>query len=292
VTEPASGIAPGQIVVGVDGSPNARRALRFAIDEAELWGCPLEVIHAWHTPRLGTPDGYPPDLVRAGRLDDTAHALLEHELGATPDIEVHLHTHHGSPARVLVERSTRASLVVVGRHGTGFHPLLGNVADQVAHHAACPVAVVPDNPPGGSNSKIIFGVDGSPEAAAAARWAHAEARQRKVRLVAVLAWPLIDQLVRQRPTDLELPYDDQQAQHLLDTVLNHVLGADAGTVERQTVGALAADALQQAAQDAALTVVGARGLGGFHALLVGSVSRKLIQTAPTPTVVVRAPTRP
>ena len=289
MTEPANGIVPGQIVVGVDGSPNARRALRFAIDEAELWGCPLEVIHAWHTALLGTPDAYPPGLVRAGRIEDAAHALLEHEVGAAPNVEVHLHTHHGSPAHALVERSTSASLVVVGRHGAGFHPLLGNVADQVAHHAVCPVAVVPDSP-GEANGKIVVGVDGSPEAAAAARWAHAEAQQREIPLLAVLAWPLTEQALRPRPANLQLPYDDEQAQRTLDTALRAALGSDAGTVERHAVDALATDALQEAARDATLTVVGARGLGGFQALLVGSVSRKLIQTAPIPTVVVRAPT--
>ncbi|MFI5046931.1 MAG: universal stress protein [Acidimicrobiia bacterium] len=278
----------GPIVVGVDGSPNARVALRWALDEAARWGCTLEVIHAWHNPLLGTPQEYPAELVRAGRMEDAAHALLVQELGPAPAVEVHLHTQHGAPARALVERSAAASLVVVGRHGAGFHQLLGNVADQVAHHAACPVAVVPDDAPGGQQNRIVVGVDGSPAAAAAARWALSEAEQRGATLVAVLAWPLVEQLTGSPPDDLELPYDDEHAQHALDTAVRAALGSGAEAVQRRTVGALATDALMSEARDAVLTVVGARGLGGFEALLVGSVSRTLIQTAPGPTVVVRS----
>jgi len=280
------------IVVGVDGSPNGRLALQWALDEAERWRCAVEVIHAWHNPLIGTPDEYPPELVRAGQMEDAARALLDREVGPAPAVEVHLHALHGSPARALVERSEGASLVVVGRHGAGFHQLLGNVADQVAHHAACPVVVVSDRAPTATDTGIVVGVDGSPEAAAAARWAHAEADRRGVPVLAVLAWPLVEQLTGSNPNDLELPFDDEAAHHALDTALRAALGAHADVVERRTVRALATDALREAAQDAALTVVGARGLGGFRALLIGSVSRALLETAPSPTVVVRAPWGP
>jgi nucleotide-binding universal stress UspA family protein len=193
---------------------------------------------------------------------------------------------------VLVERSTRASLVVVGRHGAGFHPWLGNVAQAVVHHAACPVVVVPGGPAPAVNGPILVGVDGSPEAAQAVRWAHAEADRRSLPLLALLAWPLLEQLAHRRPGDLELPYDEEQARRSLDHALRAALGSDAESVGQRTVGALATDALLEHARRSTLTVVGARGLGGFEGLLVGSVSQRLVQSAPTPVVVVRGPLGP
>ena len=289
MTELAHRARPGRIVVGVDGSPGARRALRWALDEAALRICPLEVVHAWHHLLVRTSVGSVPEVAGPRTSEDAARALLEHEVGTT-SVSVDLAAFDGSPARVLVERSADASLVVVGRHGAGGHPLLGNVADQVVHHAACPVAVIPDRAPSGPGGRIVVGVDGSPGAAAAARWAQAEADQRGVVLLAVLAWPLTEALFGPRPADLELPYDDEQARRTLDVALRTALGEAADGVQRHTVGALADAALLEAAAGAAVTVVGARGLGGFVSLLVGSVGRRLIQRAPGPIVVVRSAT--
>jgi nucleotide-binding universal stress UspA family protein len=46
-------------------------------------------------------------------------------------------------------------------------------------------------------------------------------------------------------------------------------------------------ALLVAAEGADLLVVGARGLGGFKSLLLGSVSQQVVQHAPCPVVIVR-----
>jgi nucleotide-binding universal stress UspA family protein len=47
------------------------------------------------------------------------------------------------PAHVLVSYSSRADLVVIGRHGSGAGPAVGGVRHAVLSHARCPVAVVP-----------------------------------------------------------------------------------------------------------------------------------------------------
>ena len=66
----------------------------------------------------------------------------------------------------MIESSTRARLVVVGRHGQGgfLHELIAPKAVQVAHHAKCSVAVVPDEWNGDGHG-VIVGVDGSAPAA-------------------------------------------------------------------------------------------------------------------------------
>lgn len=73
-------------------------------------------------------------------LEETARGCLP------PDAARQLHVLAGDPAEKLVELATaiRADLIVMSTHGTGSiaHLLLGDIADQVARHAPCPVLLV------------------------------------------------------------------------------------------------------------------------------------------------------
>jgi len=81
----------------------------------------------------------------------------------------------------------------------------------------------------------------------------------------------------------------QLGEEMLDRVLAAV-AADAKeiAVERAVVEGAAAEALLGEAADAALLVVGSRGVGGFESLLLGSVSQQCAHHAPCPVVIVRA----
>jgi len=281
---------PPRIVVGIDGSATARAALRWAICEAALDDAELEVVHAWHTPRLIVPEAYSVELVEEGDIEQAARVLIAEELakvGAGAGLVPVVRTpRHGTAARSLVDRSAGALLVVVGRSGVGGHSLLGTVADQVAHHAACPVVVVPGReavPTG----EIVVGVDGSEHAADAARWAFDEARRRDLNLVALLAWSLLDQVPLPGGRDFDPNYRADEAHRALDAALADALPEGSRGVTRRVVNDLAADALVAASETADLLVVGARGLGGFRSLLLGSVSRKVLDRALCPTVVIR-----
>lgn len=137
----------GRLVVGVDDSEQARRALACAAAIAEERGWELRIVHGWHISYPAAPFVVPPvDIQQAGRsVADSMVARLELEvLGETPAIEVSRRVEEGSPAGLLVDESRNASLLVVGSRGRGgFASLtLGSVSSACVHHAHCPVLVL------------------------------------------------------------------------------------------------------------------------------------------------------
>ena len=143
----------GVIVVGVDSSDGAKAALRFALEEAKLRGARLRAVHAWHYPSIGVPaieaSGQPLFGVEFADLQRGAEASFQAALReAIPDpgeVDVEHRVVEGSAAAALVEESRGADLLVVGSRGLGGFRglLLGSVGQQLAHHAACPVVIVP-----------------------------------------------------------------------------------------------------------------------------------------------------
>jgi nucleotide-binding universal stress UspA family protein len=136
--------------------------------------------------------------------------------------------------------------------------------------------------------RIIVGVDGSAGAAHALRWAQAEAARRNWSVTAVLAWGYLDQHHAVATEGFDPDYTAADAERALDTYVQDAVGADsAGAVHRHVVSDLAPRALLTAATASDLLVVGARGLGGFRGLLLGSVSRRCLHEAPCAVAVIR-----
>lgn len=134
-----------RVVVGIDGSEAARRALLWAADEARVRDADLEVVHAWQHP--APPLGLVLPTIDAGTSESHARGVLDATVAGLGDrsITVEPILAEGPAARLLVEASAGAALVVVGSRGHGGFPglLLGSVSGQVMHHARCPVVVVP-----------------------------------------------------------------------------------------------------------------------------------------------------
>lgn len=138
-----AGGAP-RVVVGVDGSVGADRALVEAVRQARLHRATLEVYSYWHLPSLS---GYPATF-NYRDFADVSQDILDRALGRVarldPLLEVRGVVEEGSPARGLVRASKGATLVVVGSRGLGGFTgaLLGSVSRYCIEHASCPVLVV------------------------------------------------------------------------------------------------------------------------------------------------------
>jgi nucleotide-binding universal stress UspA family protein len=139
----------GRIVVGVDGSEHSRRALRWALEEADLRGASLEAVAAWSYPYLAGADAVATVAVDPRELQATTARALEEALEecATPAQRdaVKRTVVEDRPARALLDAANGADLLVVGSRGRGGFAglLLGSVSSQCVHHASCPVVVVP-----------------------------------------------------------------------------------------------------------------------------------------------------
>lgn len=137
------------IVVGIDGSPASLEALRFAIAEARLRGSEVKAVTAWHVPAIvyeGAWTAAPVDMsVYSKDAEATLRATIDHVLGTDPDVPITAIMRHGQPADILCELAADADLMVVGSRGLGGFRglLLGSVSQQCAHHAPCPVVIIP-----------------------------------------------------------------------------------------------------------------------------------------------------
>jgi len=147
----------GKIVVGVDGSPHAAAALKWAAEEAALRSAQLEVVHAWTFVPVATPadSGLVPmawtdnvellDVTRQA-AEDAAAAQVEAVLG--PDHGASISVVESGPAEALIAAAADADLLVVGSRGRGnlAAALLGSTSAKVADEAPCPVVVVRAQP--------------------------------------------------------------------------------------------------------------------------------------------------
>jgi nucleotide-binding universal stress UspA family protein len=288
-----------QIVVGIDGSADSKRALEWACEEARRdSSVRITAVVAWlSTLPLASPwfVGYdlPPDLTEAttAMLRQTVGEVVGERYVGVP---IEQRVLCGSPGATLIAESVDADLLVVGSRGLGGFKglLLGSVSHQVITHAQCPVVVVPRSESRSEaepTNAIVVGVDGSDHARAALAWAAARARKTGQVVQAVMAW--------QRPPisyaaiGTGVSFDDQyehDALSVLETYIEAASIADGAEVVRVARQGSAAEVLLQLAQGADLLVVGARGREGFPGLLLGSVTTAVAPHTPCPLAVIRA----
>ena len=138
-----------RIVVGVDGSDSARKALRWAVHEADVWDAELTAIAAVPMASgAGALAWLPAAVDREQVLADVRSGLdraVADAIEGHPKVVVRRHALDGNAAELMAEFSTAVDLVVVGSRGRGGFSglLLGSVSQGVLSHASCPVMVVP-----------------------------------------------------------------------------------------------------------------------------------------------------
>jgi nucleotide-binding universal stress UspA family protein len=147
-----------RIVVGVDGSPTSRAALRWAVRQAKLTNGTVEAVIAWEIPMVLQSYGWAPIYVEeAGDFKGDARkridTVINEEVGPADSQRVRSLVVNGHPAQVLVNAAGGADLLVVGSrgHGSFAEALLGSVSQHCVHHAPCPVLIVRGEPDRGAS---------------------------------------------------------------------------------------------------------------------------------------------
>lgn len=275
-----------RIVVGTDGSPKARVALQWAVEEAELHDASVEALLVWSLLDQHHADG-------SNRFDPAygqaaAQAAVEawvHEV--VGEATVTARAVCDLPARALLEAGDSADLLVIGARGKGGFEelLLGSVSERVAEQASRPLAVVRSGAlvRGG---RVVVGVDGSASSSDALRWAATEARVRGAELDVVHAWRVPAMETSPWVAAYTSCNDMENAgRAVLDEALADPSLRDVSARGQLSHGG-AGGALVERATSAGLVVVGSRGLGRLGRPLLGSVSRQVLHHAPCPVVVV------
>ena len=133
------------IVVGMDGSDDAMRALDWALAEATAHGMSVLLVHGVDI-GLSAADPYGGGYVLEQLQESGKFALDAAEERCREDgVACERRLQVGSPAYTLVEAARGAAMLVIGSRGHGGFAglLLGSVSTACVHHAHCPVVVVP-----------------------------------------------------------------------------------------------------------------------------------------------------
>jgi nucleotide-binding universal stress UspA family protein len=138
---------------------------------------------------------------------------------------------------------------------------------------------------------VIVGVDGSPESIEALAWAARYSSATGAKITAVHAWhyPAAGPVPAGRPPQVITDQVRANMQETLDKALTQVFGsATPDNVDTKVAYGHPAMVLVNESEAADLLVVGSRGHGAFHGMLLGSVSIHCVTNATCPVVVVRA----
>jgi nucleotide-binding universal stress UspA family protein len=277
-----------RVIVGVDGSEGSIDALRWGAHEAARRSWPVHVVTCAQLP-VAVEAG----VVGTGSFAGSSMDAIVHEQEQVNQravdlarsfglgIDVTGETVLGAPGYALVSVSHPTDMIVVGptSHPGRLTDVLGSVATTVAHRAKCPVVVVHGSTQRDAEiRRIVVGVDGSENSDAAVSWAVDAAERCGAELVLVHGW--------------SYPYEsrtDARDEMRVDAMRTLEAAAQDVPCEKIISEDPPAKALIDAAADADLVVVGTRGRGGFTALLLGSVSRTVLQHSPRPVVVIPHP---
>ena len=277
------------VVVGFDGSEQARYAVMWGAEEAGRTGSRLQVVQAVRAPLpspVFTPMSTPvPQFVTEETMSRAAQDhladLAEEIRSGRPELEVETHVRIGRAVDVLADE--KGDLLVLGSSGhTGIAEMfLGSTAAELVSIGGRPVVVTR---PGPVDGRVVVGVDGSDTSAEAIAYAFSFAERHGREVLAIHAWNDVGWA--------ELPQQDWDhvrvdlAKLLEEQLAPHRTRHPDVHVAQEVAFDAPARALLQAADGAALVVVGSHGRGAVKRAILGSVSHAVLHNAPCPVAVV------
>lgn len=182
--------SPPRILVGVDGSDDAMRAVMYALGTAERTGHDIWLVHAVDDGVLTSGWGvvYDPTILSSVGEEALAVAKLFLSDNGFPPERVHAEVLMGHPTAVLADLSENAELCVVGRRAAGGldRMFIGSTSLSLGGSAHCPVVVISAaSTPGrtGAHKRIAVAVTAPDKAKRQVEWALQEARDRGSALV-------------------------------------------------------------------------------------------------------------
>lgn len=286
------------VIVGIDGSVEARAALRWAAREAAEHHVRLQIVLASAVPltygpgiTFAQPD-YDVQREAGLRLLESAAAAVKEMSPEIGEVDVTTELVSSPPIPSLLDLSKDACMIVVGSRGLGAfrRGLLGSVSTSVARHAHCPVAVVHASESGDvlpTSGPVVVGVDGSTYSKPAIEIAFDEASRRGVDLVAVHAWSDTSDFVIPE-TDWPATASSEEAV-LAESLAGWQERYPEVSVRRVVVKDRPVRNLLEQSEGAQLVVVGSHGRGGFSGMLLGSTSQALMQSVDCPIIIARQP---
>jgi nucleotide-binding universal stress UspA family protein len=284
-------------VAAFSAAIGAREPVEFGLAASRVTGAPLVVA----TVRKGGA------VVRhvVGELDEgdeersLEHLRLDLQRRRLEDVEIRTFD-DSTAARGLAHAldELQPALIVLGsshRSAVG-SMLVGTTAERVIHASSCPVAVVPKGYTQPEAGVRVIGAAFAPtdEGREALNAAASLARAGRVTLRAITvldpehAAEQSDSLLASQHRDTS-PTETESAIHRLDDEARlreavSKLGDDI-EIDVDVLVADAADGLVAASQNLDLLVMGSRGLGPKRAVLLGSVSRKVMERAACPVLI-------
>ncbi|QNN51884.1 universal stress protein [Nocardioides mesophilus] len=298
----AAGTRPGRarpvVLVGVDGTEDGERALRYAVAEAHRRDARLRIVHARQQVALVAPLA---QMVPEHHVAEVAQGIVERavqtarELGyAAPDLEC---LQESAPVHTaLLAHAHDATCVVLGRRGSAArHLATGSTTSAVAALSPVPtIAVPPAWHQGPQHGLVVVGINGAGAEDADGAWtvvraALAEARSRHARLDVVHAWRPFSQYDAVLDTKALARTWSRSAQVSLTRWMHdHQPGRDVEWVVQPRYQRPAV-ALHEVSRIADLLVLGRHGRTGLLALSPGSVTRTLLRVSECPVMVVPLP---
>jgi nucleotide-binding universal stress UspA family protein len=181
------------IVVGADGRPASRAALRYALAEARRCGAPVRLVHVspHYVPLPPAGPTVPPGLVATGR--EILHLAGTEARRVAPEVEVTTLLTSGTRSDSLVEVAADAQLLVVGHEQRSLVARIwtGSTSTGVSARARCPVVSVPAGwAPEGNRGPVVAAFQATDHSQELLEHAFRTAAERGADLVVLHAWRL------------------------------------------------------------------------------------------------------